>query len=189
MTWQYDIEWHNGGNRKERQRTIIDLSTSNSRERMEGGNKKEQSDMTNSSPNYGGNTRMNVVVVTSKPRSQTAGNLITTHTWTNMMEKEDSKQPAPYPNILRNKNISYTHQNLETNNTMSNDEERIEMKPLAIYTQVLRGASPILKAKVMLTIIVEQENGSIVTLPSFELKDDGYGGKNFEYILEQIIFS
>ena len=187
MTWQYDIEWHNGGNRKERHRTLIDLSTSNSRERMEGGNKKEQSDMTNSSPNYGGNTRMNVVVVTSKPRSQTAGNLITTHTWTSMMEKEDTKQPTPYPNILRNKNISYTHQNLETNNTIPFAEERIEMKPLAIYTQVLRGASPILKAKVMLTIIVEQANGSIVTLPSFELKDDGYGGKIFSYILE-IIF-
>ena len=187
MTWQYDIEWHNGGNRKERHRTIIDLSTS-PQERMEEGKKKEHGDTTNSSPNYEGNTRMNVVVVTSKPRSQTAGNLITTHTWTSMMEKEDTKQPTPYPNILRNKNVSYTHQNLEINSTIPFAEESIEMKPLAIYTQVLRGSSPILKAKVMLTIVVEQANGSIVTLPSFELKDDGYGGKIFEYILEIIIF-
>ena len=179
MTWQYDIEWHNGGNRKERQRTIIDLSTSNSRERMEGG--KEHNDMTNSSPNYEGNTKMNIVVVTSKPRSQTAGNLITTHTWTSLMEKEDTKQPTPIPNILRNKNISYTHQSLETNNTILFEDDNIENKPLVIYTQVLRGASPILKAKVMLTIIVEQENGSIVTLPSFEMKDDGYGGKNYQF--------
>ena len=182
MTWQYDIEWHNGGNRIERHRTIIDLSTS-PRERMEGGKKKEHSDITNFSPNYEGNTRMNVVVVTSKPRSQTAGNLITTHTWTSMMEKEDTKQATPFPNILRNKNITYSHQNLENKSTILFDEQRMEMKPLAIYTQVLRGASPILKSKVVVSIIVEQTNGSMVRLPSLELKDNGYGGKYLQISL------
>ena len=175
MTWQYDIEWHNGGNRKERHRTIIDLSTS-PRERMEGGKKKEHSDITNSSPNYEGNTRMNVVVVTSKPRSQTAGNLITTHTWTSLMEKEDTKQAAPLPNILRNKNITYTHQNIKNSTANFYQEGDNEGKPLAIYTQILRGASPILRAKVIVSITVEQTNGSMVKLPSLELKDDGYGG-------------
>ena len=100
-----------------------------------------------------------------------------------MMEKEDSKQPTPYPNILRNRNVTYTHKNLENNNTVLLKEVKGEMEPLAIYTQVLRGASPILKAKVMLTIEVEQANGSIVTLPALKLNDDGYGGNNYINIL------
>ena len=177
MTWQYDIEWHNGGNRKERHRTIIDLSTS-PQERMEGGKKKEHSDITNSSPNYEGNTRMNVVVVTSKPRSQTAGNLITTHTWTSMMEKEDTKQPKLSPNNFRNINTTYSHQNDDNNSTILYDGEKGEtaIKPLVIYTQVLRGSSPIFKAKVILSVIVEQANGSTIVLQPMELKDDGYGG-------------
>ena len=177
MTWQYDIEWHNGGNRKDRHRTgISDLSTSS--QRMEGG-KKTNSDITNSS-NYEGN-RMNVVVVTSKPRSQTAGNLITTHTWTSLMEKEDTtNQGKPSSNNLRNQNITYSHQNIDNNATVLFEEEGHEMKPLAIYTQVLRGVSPIFKAKVMVIITIEQTNGSTTTLPPLELKDDGYGGKTIK---------
>ena len=174
MTWQYDIEWHNGGNRKDRHRTISDLSTSTS---SQGTKKKEHSDITNSSPNYEGNTRMNVVVVTSKPRSQTAGNLITTHTWTSLMEKEDTKEATPFPNILRNKNMTYTHQNIKNNFTTFYKGKEDDRKPLAIYTQILRGASPILRAKVIVSITVEQTNGSTIQLPSMELKDDGYGGK------------
>ena len=177
MTWQYDIEWHNGGNRKDGHRTISDLSTSTSSQRMEGGKKKEYSDITNSSPNYDGNIRMNVVVVTSKPRSQTAGNLITTHTWTSLMEKEDTKQATPFPNILRNKNITYSHQHLMNNTTMLYEEKEHVRKPLAIYTQVLRGSSPVLKAKVSVSVYVEQTNGSTIQLPSLELHDNGYGGK------------
>jgi hypothetical protein len=178
MTWQYDIEWHNGGNRKDRHRTISDLSTSTSSQRMVAGmNKKEHSDITNSSPNYEGNTRMNVVVVTSKPRSQTAGNLITTHTWTSLMEKEDTKEATPFPNILRNKNITYTHQNIQNNFTTFYEGKEEDRKPVAIYTQILRGASPILRAKVIVSITVELTNGSMIKLPSMELKDDGYGGK------------
>jgi Trp operon repressor len=178
MTWQYDIEWHNGGNRKDRHRTISDLSTSTSSQRMVAGmNKKEHSDITNSSPNYEGNTRMNVVVVTSKPRSQTAGNLITTHTWTSLMEKEDTKEATPFPNILRNKNITDTHQNIKNKFTTFYEREEEDRKPVAIYTQILRGASPILRAKVIVSITVEQTNGSMIRLPSMELKDDGYGGK------------
>ena len=127
MTWQYDIEWHNGGNRKDRHRTISDLSTSTSSQRMVAAGttkKKEHSDITNSSPNYEGNTRMNIVVVTSKPRSQTAGNLITTHTWTSLMEKEDTKDATtPFPNILRNKNVTYTHQNIKNNFTSFYEEK------------------------------------------------------------------
>lgn len=170
MTWQYDIEWHNGGNRKDRHRTS-DLSTSTSQ------GKKKNSDITNSSLYREGNTRMNVVVVTSKPRSQTAGNLITTHTWTSLMEKEDTtKRSKPLPTNLRNKNITYSHKNLN-NTAMLYEEDRNKMKHLAIYTQILRGASPILKAKVMLSITVEQTNGSTIKLPSVELKDNGYGGK------------
>ena len=176
MTWQYDIEWHNGGNRKDRHRTISDLSTSTST----GMKKKEQhnSDITNSSPNYEGDTGMNVVVVTSKPRSQTAGNLITTHTWTSLMEKEDTKQPKLSPNNFRNINITYSHQNDDNNSTILYDGEKgeDEMKPLVIYTQVLRGSSPIFKAKVILSVIVEQANGSTIVLQPMELKDDGYGG-------------
>ena len=177
MTWQYDIEWHNGGNRKDRHRTITDLSKSTSSRRIEGG-KKKNSDITNSSPNYEGDTGMNVVVVTSKPRSQTAGNLITTHTWTSLMEKEDTKQPKLSPNNFRNINITYSHQNDDNNSTILYDEEKgeSEMKPLVIYTQVLRGSSPIFKAKVILSVIVEQANGSTIVLQPMELKDDGYGG-------------
>ena len=177
MTWQYDIEWHNGGNRKDRHRTITDLSKSTSSRRIEGG-KKKNSDITNSSPNYEGDTGMNVVVVTSKPRSQTAGNLITTHTWTSLMEKEDTKQPKLSPNNFRNINITYSHQNDDNNSTILYDGEKGEtaMKPLVIYTQVLRGSSPIFKAKVILSVIVEQANGSTIVLQPMELKDDGYGG-------------
>ena len=177
MTWQYDIEWHNGGNRKDRHRTITDLSKSTSSRRIEGG-KKKNSDITNSSPNYEGDTGMNVVVVTSKPRSQTAGNLITTHTWTSLMEKEDAKQPKLSPNNFRNINITYSHQNDDNNSTILYDGEKgeSEMKPLVIYTQVLRGSSPIFKAKVILSVIVEQANGSTIVLQPMELKDDGYGG-------------
>ena len=177
MTWQYDIEWHNGGNRKDRHRTITDLSKSTSSRRIEGG-KKKNSDITNSSPNYEGDTGMNVVVVTSKPRSQTAGNLITTHTWTSLMEKEDTKQPKLSPNNFRNINITYSHQNDDNNSTILYDgeKEETEMKPLVIYTQVLRGSSPIFKAKVILSVIVEQANGSTIVLQPMELKDDGYGG-------------
>ena len=140
--------------------------------------KKEHSDITNSSPNYEGDTGMNVVVVTSKPRSQTAGNLITTHTWTSLMEKEDTKQPKISPNNFRNINITYSHQNDDNNSTILYDgeKEETEMKPLVIYTQVLRGSSPIFKAKVILSVIVEQANGSTIVLQPMELKDDGYGG-------------
>ena len=169
MTWQYDIEWHNGGNRKDRHRTNSELSTSTSQ------GKKKNSDITNSSLYEEGNTR--IVVVTSKPRSQTAGNLITTHTWTSLMEKEDAQKRSnpSMPTNLRNKNITYSHKNLN-NTTILYEEDGNQMKPLAVYTQVLRGASPILKAKVMLSITVEQTNGSTIKLPSVELKDNGYGG-------------
>ena len=171
MTWQYDIEWHNGGNRKDRHKTL-DLSTSTSQY-----GKKTNSDITNSSSNEG-NTRMNVVVVTSKPRSQTAGNLITTHTWTSLMEKEDTATRSNLlPTNLRDKNITYSHKNLNTNTTILDEKDKTKMKPLVIYTQVLRGTSPILKAKVMLSITVEQTNGSSIKLPSIELKDNGYGGE------------
>jgi len=142
---------------------------------MEGG-KKTNSDITNSSNYEGNSNRMNVVVVTSKPRSQTAGNLITTHTWTSLMEKEDTKNQAKtFTDNLKNINITYSHQNLNNNTTILYEEEGDEVKPLAIYTQILRGASPIFKAKVMVFITVEQTNGSYITLPSLELKDDGYG--------------
>ena len=171
MTWQYDIEWHNGGggNRKDRHRTS-DLSTSTS----QGGRKKTNSDTTNSSL-YEGDSRLSIVVVTSKPRSQTAGNLITTHTWTSLMEKEDTnRSKQQMPANPKNKNITYSHKTLNT--TIIYDDEN-KMRPLAIYVQVLRGSSPILKARVMMTTIVEQANGSKTRFPAVELKDNGYGGK------------
>ena len=172
MTWQYDIEWHNGGgNRKDRHRTS-DLSTSTLQ-----GRKTTNSDITSSSL-YERDSRMkNIVVVTSKPRSQTAGNLITTHTWTSLIEKEDTKQQSKQqlPTNSKNKNITYSHKSLNT--TIIYDDEN-KMRPLAIYVQVLRGSSPILKARVMMTTIVEQANGSKTRFAAIELKDNGYGGKS-----------
>lgn len=153
MTWQYDIEWHHGGNRRTRHRTR-NISTSTSQEE----NKTD-------------NNRMNVVVISSKPRSQIAGNLVTTHAWTSLMEEEEDNIRLK-PVIQNAKNINITHFNTTI---LYEDENR--RRPLVIYAQVLRGASPILKAKVMLKVTVEQTNGSNVKFPTIELHDNGYGGE------------
>ncbi len=52
-----------------------------------------------------------------------------------------------------------------------------EFEPLSVYAQVLRGGSPVLGARVMMTVEIEQANGSVHTLSPVPLSDDGFGGK------------
>ena len=50
-------------------------------------------------------------------------------------------------------------------------------QPLSVFAQVLRGGSPIVGARVMLTVEIELANGSVVLLSPVQLSDDGFGGK------------
>ena len=53
-----------------------------------------------------------------------------------------------------------------------------EYEPLSVFAQVLRGGSPVLGARVLMTVEIEQSNGSVQTLSPVPLSDDGFGGKN-----------
>ena len=100
--------------------------------------------------------RKNIVTVTSKPRSQMESSLITVTTWTS------------------NSIVNTTR--LESINNATLPDGDLE-QPLSVFAQVLRGGSPILGARVMLTVEIELGNGSVVLLSPVQLSDDGFGGK------------
>ena len=56
-----------------------------------------------------------------------------------------------------------------------------EFEPLSVFAQVLRGGSPVLGARVLMTVEIEQANGSVLTLSPVPLSDDGFGGKNHHF--------
>ena len=96
------------------------------------------------------NRNESIVVVTSKPRSQSEKDLIRVKAWT-------SSQKHP-------------------ENAKSHHSETAK---IVLFVQVLRGDSPIIGAKVVAAIKLESmtNNGTTVEyLPSVNLQDNGYGG-------------
>jgi len=57
----------------------------------------------------------------------------------------------------------------------TNESPMEELKPIGIFAQVKKGNSPVINARVVLDIEVENENGSILLLPLVALGDDGLG--------------
>ena len=106
--------------------------------------------------------RKNIVTVTSKPRSQMESSLITVTTWTS--------------NSIVNATLRSEESDAK-NVTMTTTADR-EFEPLSVFAQVLRGGSPVLGARVLMTVEIEQANGSVHTLSPVPLSDDGFGGKN-----------
>ena len=95
------------------------------------------------------NRNESIVVVTSKPRSQSEKDLIRVKTWTSSQKHSE------------------------------NAENYSETARIVLFVQVLRGDSPIIGAKVVAAIKLESmtNNGTTVEyLPSVNLQDNGYGG-------------
>ena len=129
MTWQYTIEWHQPRD-----------ATSDA-----------------DAPKRDVASRKNIVMVTSKPRSQMESSLITVATWTSLTSLNKSD---------------------ENNSTFQVDDFR----PLAVFAQVLKGSNPVVGGRVMMTVEIELGNGSAVALPPVQLFDDGYGGETNEMV-------
>ena len=95
------------------------------------------------------NRNESIVVVTSKPRSQSEKDLIRVKAWTSSQKHSE------------------------------NAENHSETARIVLFVQVLRGDSPIIGAKVVAAIKLEsiKNNGTTVEyLPSVNLQDNGYGG-------------
>ena len=106
------------------------------------------------------NRNESIVVVTSKPRSQSEKDLIRVKAWT-------SSQKHP-------------------ENAKSHHSETAK---IVLLVQVLRGDSPIIGAKVVAAIKLESmtNNGTIVEyLPSVNLQDNGYGGTSKIQFLQDL---
>ena len=96
------------------------------------------------------NRNESIVVVTSKPRSQSDKDLIRVKAWTSSQKHSE------------------------------NAKNHSEKAKIVLFVQVLRGDSPIIGAKVVAAIKLEsiKDNGTTVEyLPSVNLQDNGYGGK------------
>ena len=96
------------------------------------------------------NRNESIVVVTSKPRSQSEKDLIRVKAWTSSQKHSE------------------------------NAKNHSEKAKIVLFVQVLRGDSPIIGAKVVAAIKLEsiKDNGTTVEyLPSVNLQDNGYGGK------------
>ena len=158
MTWQYNIEWHQGRRRHQRYQTGNGSNSTGSYIQLQ----PQQTQQ-----------RKSIVVVTSKPRSQMEDSLISVKGWTNF-------EMASNIHFANKEDVDFPRNGTQAKNEAKN----MQKGPLAIYAQVLRGKSPILKAKVMATITVEQTNGSSITLSPIQLYDNGFGGEfsfNFHY--------
>lgn len=139
-----------------------------------------------------------IVVVTSKPRSQDAKEVVSVEAWTSL----DAAPGAPAarvpdrPVILsdyregppeeeeEDPSFPTSEQPEPTMETFSDNGTHIGLRPqlrtiepLVIFVKVARGNSPIMRARVVVTATVEQFNGSTVVLPATELFDNGFGGE------------
>jgi len=113
MTWQYVVQWYNGGNMEQE----------------------------------------NVIRVESKPRNLGSFGLIDIDVWTS----SDSDSSSDIAN---------------------------NFVPLSIYVSCSRGTSPILMARVRVSVIVNLANGTVLPVDTIELFDKGNGGElNFYTII------
>lgn len=135
MSWQYVIEWHRGPK---------SYFESTSQEAVVGAA---------SLPAAAGSK--NVVVVTSKPRTQTEHELISVESWTNFDHVRATS----------------------TNGTKGGH--------LAIYAKLQRGNSPIQGARVTASLVVQHINGSHLQFEPLELDDNGYGGRSLNTTTNQ----
>ena len=71
----------------------------------------------------------------------------------------------------------------ETDDTVTPNE------PLSIFASVTRGNSPVLDAKVTMTMKVGLRNGSTTTYGPFQLYDNGSGGTSYNLIVNSYIHS
>jgi hypothetical protein len=108
MTWQYVVQWYNGGNMEQE----------------------------------------NVIRVESKPRNLGSFGLIDIRVWTNSDSTSD----------------------LVTN-----------LNPLQIFVSVSRGTSPIIMARVRVSVNVSLANGTIIPIEALDLFDKGNGGKHLSF--------
>ena len=104
--------------------------------------------------------RKNVVVVTSKPRTRRAEDIIRVDTWT-------SADPS-------------------ADNDSAGAGARNLTAPVAVYARVTRGGLAVLGARVSVRVRIEQDaqqesNGALagkdLSLAAVDLVDDGYGGE------------
>ncbi len=104
MTWQYVVQWYNGGNMEQE----------------------------------------NVIRVESKPRNLGSFGLIDVDVWTSSDSSDD---------IVNN------------------------FVPLSIFVSCSRGTSPILMARVRVSVSVSLANGTVLPVDTIELFDKGNGGE------------
>ena len=121
--------------------------------------------------------RKSIVVVTSKPRSQSEKQLIQIKTWTSSSTASSSFSSHNDDNdkIMAGKSNTDT-----TNNDNNNNPAEI-----VLFAQVMRGDSPVIGAKVMASVSFEStNNASVVTLSPVRLHDNGYGGENEDFLIQ-----
>ncbi len=95
----------------------------------------------------GVSARKSIVVVTSRPRSRDANQLLTVRAWTD----RDATAAAA-----------------------AEGEESSE--PVRVFAQVLKGRRPVVRARVRAEVQVETENGTLITILPLHLLDNGDGG-------------
>ena len=113
--------------------------------------------------------RKSIVVVTSKPRSQSEKQLIQIKTWTSSSTTDSS------PNDDNDKMMA-------GNSNSNNNNNPAE---IVLFAQVMRGDSPVIGAKVMASVSFEStNNASVVTLSPVRLHDNGYGGEKEDFLIQ-----
>ena len=118
--------------------------------------------------------RKSIVVVTSKPRSQSEKQLIQIKTWTSSSTASSSHNDD-------NDKIMAGNSNTDTTNNDNNNNPA----EIVLFAQVMRGDSPVIGAKVMASVSFEStNNASVVTLSPVRLHDNGYGGEKEDFLIQ-----
>jgi hypothetical protein len=94
----------------------------------------------------GVSARKSIVVVTSRPRSRDANQLLTVRAWT------------------------------DRDATAAAAAEGESEEPVRVFAQVLKGRRPVVRARVRAEVQVETENGTLITILPLHLLDNGDGG-------------
>ena len=116
--------------------------------------------------------RKSIVVVTSKPRSQSEKQLIQIKTWTSS-------------SLLTASPLNDDNDKMMAGNSNSNNNNPAE---IVLFAQVMRGDSPVIGAKVMAAVSFEStNNASVVTLSPVRLHDNGYGGEKEDFLIQSYI--
>jgi hypothetical protein len=98
----------------------------------------------------GVSARKSIVVVTSRPRSRDASQLLTVRTWTDRDAAAAAAAAAA--------------------------AEGESSEPVRVFAQVLKGRRPVVRARVRAEVQVETENGTLITILPLHLLDNGDGG-------------